>query len=211
MANAKAETPDEVLVVAAILGDFDAFNELVTRYRAAVVRTAQSVVGAGDAEDVAQEALLLAFKALPSIEDPSRFASWLMTITRHRAFRWNRQERKRRERHVALGLVGQRIADRDQQGRAAGGDQRGMKAAVLGAPAVVDLAWLAGRALRLLGQAMEGCEHVGFPGRVAALDRPAEAQRFGFDPYPEQVVQMVDRHRGNPVPLHLLQHDHRSP
>ena len=105
MANAKAETPDEVLVVAAILGDFDAFNELVTRYRAAAVRTAQAVVGGGDAEDVAQEALLLAFKALPSIEEPGKFASWLMTITRHRAFRWNRQKRKRREHHVALDEV----------------------------------------------------------------------------------------------------------
>ncbi len=105
MANAKAETPDEVLVVAAILGDFDAFNELVTRYRAAAVRTAQAVVGSGDAEDVAQEALLLAFKALPSIEEPGRFAAWLMTITRHRAFRWSRQARKRRDRHVALDAV----------------------------------------------------------------------------------------------------------
>ena len=105
MANAKAETPDEVLVVAAILGDFEAFNELVTRYRAAVVRTAQAVVGLGEAEDVAQEALLLAFKALPSIEDPSKFASWLMVITRHRALRWHRQERKRQDRHVALDEV----------------------------------------------------------------------------------------------------------
>ncbi len=105
MANAKAETPDEVLVVAAILGDFDAFNELVMRYRAAAVRTAQAVVGARDAEDVAQEALLLAFMALPSIEEPGKFASWLMTITRHRAFRWNRQERKRQDRHVALNEV----------------------------------------------------------------------------------------------------------
>ena len=105
MANAKAETPDEVLVVAAILGDFDAFNELVTRYRAAVVRTAQAIVGRGEAEDVAQDALLLAFKALPSIEEPGKFAAWLMVITRHRALRWNRQERKRRDRHVALDEV----------------------------------------------------------------------------------------------------------
>ena len=105
MANAKAETPDEVLVVAAILGDFDAFNELVTRYRAAVVRTAQAIAGSGEAEDVAQEALLLAFKALPSIENPSKFASWLMTITRHRALRWHGQERKRQARNVALDEV----------------------------------------------------------------------------------------------------------
>ncbi|MFQ5568628.1 MAG: RNA polymerase sigma factor [Rhodothermales bacterium] len=105
MAHTTSETPDEVLVVAAILGNFDAFNELVTRYRAAVVRTAQTIVSAADAEDVAQDALLLAFKALPSIEEPSKFASWLMVITRHRALRFNKQERKHRDRHVALDEV----------------------------------------------------------------------------------------------------------
>ena len=105
MAKGKAETPDEVLVVAAILGDFDAFNELVVRYRAVAVRTAQAVVGVQDAEDVAQEALLLAFKALPSIDEPGKFASWLRAITRHRALRWSRQERKRHDRQVALDAV----------------------------------------------------------------------------------------------------------
>lgn len=77
MAKIGAEPPDEVLVVAAILGDFDAFDDLVSRYRAAVVRAAQAIVGREDAEDVAQDALLLAFKALPSIEDPGKFAAWL--------------------------------------------------------------------------------------------------------------------------------------
>ncbi|MGA9995749.1 MAG: sigma factor, partial [Pyrinomonadaceae bacterium] len=72
-----AELPDDVLVVAAILGDLDAFDELASRYRAAAVRTAQGIVGRDDAEDVAQESLLLAFKALPSIEEPQKFAAWL--------------------------------------------------------------------------------------------------------------------------------------
>jgi RNA polymerase sigma-70 factor (ECF subfamily) len=93
MAKVGAEPPDEVLVVAAILGDLDAFDELALRYRAAVVRTAQSIVGREDAEDVAQDALLLAFKALPSIEEPAKFAAWLSAITRHRAFRFSKRER----------------------------------------------------------------------------------------------------------------------
>jgi RNA polymerase sigma-70 factor (ECF subfamily) len=93
MAKTCAALADEVLVVAAILGDLEAFNELALRYRAAVVRLAQTIVGREDAEDVAQDALLLAFKALPSIEEPSRFAAWLMTITRHRALRFRRQNR----------------------------------------------------------------------------------------------------------------------
>jgi RNA polymerase sigma-70 factor, ECF subfamily len=93
MAKFAEEPPDEVLVVAAILGDLDAFDELAARYRAAVVRTAQSIVGREDAEDVAQDALLLAFKALPSIDEPPKFAAWLSAITRHRAFRFSKRER----------------------------------------------------------------------------------------------------------------------
>jgi RNA polymerase sigma-70 factor (ECF subfamily) len=93
------EIPDEMLVVAAILGDLSAFDELALRYRAAVVRVAQSIVGREDAEDVAQDALLLAFKALPSIENPERFAAWLSAITRRRALRWSsRSSRQQRGR-----------------------------------------------------------------------------------------------------------------
>src|ERR1043165_6784352 len=92
MTRTSLETQDELLVIEAILGDFDAFDELALRYRAAVVRTAQAVVGRDDAEDVAQDALLLAFKALPSIEDPTKLAAWLSAITRHRALRFNKRE-----------------------------------------------------------------------------------------------------------------------
>ena len=75
------ESPDELLVIAAILGNLEAFEQLVTRSRPAVVRLSRTIVGADYAEDVAQDALLLAFKALPSIEEPSRFAAWLSAIT----------------------------------------------------------------------------------------------------------------------------------
>jgi len=90
------ETPDEVLVLAAIFGDLDSFNELASRYRAGAVRTAQAIVGRDDAEDVAQDALMLAFKALPSIEEPARFAAWLAAITRHRAIRFSKREQRYR-------------------------------------------------------------------------------------------------------------------
>jgi RNA polymerase sigma-70 factor (ECF subfamily) len=103
--KSRAEPPDEVLVVAAILGDFEAFDELVSRYRAAVTRAAQMVVGRDDAEDVAQEVFLLAFKALPSIENPSKFAAWLFAITRHRAWRFGRRESAHRSGRVELDEV----------------------------------------------------------------------------------------------------------
>ena len=86
------ESPDELLVVEAILGNLEAFEQLVVRYRPAVVRLARGIVGADYAEDVAQDSLLLAFKGLPGIEEPRRFAAWLSAITRHRAVRFNKSE-----------------------------------------------------------------------------------------------------------------------
>ena len=96
------EGPDELLVVAAILGNLEAFEQLVVRYRPAVVRLARSIVGTDYAEDVAQESLLLAFKALPGIEEPRKFAAWLSAITRHRALRFEKSENKHLGKRVAL-------------------------------------------------------------------------------------------------------------
>ncbi len=102
MANDEFDTPDEVLVVEAMIGDLGAFDTLAMRYRRGVVRAAQAIVGREDAEDVAQEALLLAFKALPSLEEPARFPAWLHAITRHRAIRFDRRERGRRRTQLPM-------------------------------------------------------------------------------------------------------------
>ena len=102
MPNADFDTPDEVLVFAAIAGDLTAFDALAMRFRHGVVRAAQAVVGRKDAENVAQEALLLVFKALPSLEDPAKFPAWLHAITRHCAARIDRRERPRRRVHVVM-------------------------------------------------------------------------------------------------------------
>jgi RNA polymerase sigma-70 factor (ECF subfamily) len=82
------QATDEQLVVAALVGGIPAFDELVRRYRAAVIHVAEQVIGSrAAAEDVAQEVFLLAFKALPSLDEPAKFAGWLRAITRHRAQR----------------------------------------------------------------------------------------------------------------------------
>ena len=98
----RSESPDEMLVIAAILGKLEAFEELVVRYRPAVVRLARTIVGADYAEDVAQDALLLAFKALPGIEEPRKFPAWLSAITRHRALRFNQSEATHFRKRVPL-------------------------------------------------------------------------------------------------------------
>ena len=97
-----SESPDELLVIEAILGNLEAFEQLVVRYRPAVVRLARTIVGTDDAEDVAQDSLLLAFKALPTIEEPRRFAAWLSAITRHRALRFSKSERAQLSKRVPL-------------------------------------------------------------------------------------------------------------
>ena len=98
----RSESSDELLVMAAILGNLEAFEQLVVRYRPAVVRLARTIVGANDAEDVAQDSLLLAFKALPGIEEPRKFAAWLSAITRHRALRFSKTETAHTSKRVAL-------------------------------------------------------------------------------------------------------------
>ena len=76
------------LVMAALLGDLQAFDALVRRFRRAIVIVAEETCGCRDlAEDVAQEVFVLAFKALPQLQDPTRFSSWLYSIARHRAQR----------------------------------------------------------------------------------------------------------------------------
>ncbi|MFP5263507.1 MAG: RNA polymerase sigma factor [Blastocatellia bacterium] len=136
MAKAGAEPPDEVLVVASILGDLRAFDELATRYRAAVVRTAQGIVGREDAEDVAQDALLLAFRALPSIEEPAKFAAWLSAITRHRAQRFGKRERAHRAGRVDLdGFLLEQVEALTQPFFTGGGSDEALRRALDNVPA----------------------------------------------------------------------------
>ena len=96
------DPPDEEMVAAALEGDPEAFDVLTLRHRAAALRTATYVVGRDRAEDVVQDALLLAYRALRTLEDPSKFPRWLCTITRFRALRVGRSEGRRRGLQVTL-------------------------------------------------------------------------------------------------------------
>lgn len=97
--------PDEMLVGLAILGDLPSFDVLALRYRAAVFRVAQIYANRELAEDIVQEALLIAFKALPGIDEPGKFASWLYAITRHAAMRISQRVRNEQKRLVDLDDV----------------------------------------------------------------------------------------------------------
>src|SRR2546425_11071034 len=98
-----SDRADEELVVAALLGNLPAFDELVRRFRPAVRLTARRYAGSEEAvEDLCQEAFVRAFKALPRLEEFARFGAWLHAITRNLALRERRNGARHQERFAAL-------------------------------------------------------------------------------------------------------------
>ena len=90
---------DAELVARARQGDTAAFGELVDRHRAAVYRAAHAALGsASEAEDVAQESFLAAYRKMATYRAEASFKTWLLTIAwrralsrrRHLASRWRR-------------------------------------------------------------------------------------------------------------------------
>lgn len=77
---------DRQLVEAAIAGDGDSFTELCSRYYAAMVAIADSILAdRHEAEDAAQHAFANAAMKLGTLKDKERFASWLAVICRNAA------------------------------------------------------------------------------------------------------------------------------
>lgn len=67
-------------------GDRRAAGRLVERYLRACRAVALAVTGdEADADDVCQEALVLAMARIADCRDPSRFGGWLLQIVRNRA------------------------------------------------------------------------------------------------------------------------------
>ena len=78
--------PDLSLVRRAQAGDTDAFGELVQRNRRAVFRAAVAALGSTtDADDVAQEAFVMAYRKLASFRGDAAFRTWLLAITWRKA------------------------------------------------------------------------------------------------------------------------------
>jgi RNA polymerase sigma-70 factor, ECF subfamily len=85
-ATVSSEVTDLDLVRLAQAGDVDAFGELVERNRRAVFRAALAAVGsATEADDVAQEAFVTAWRKLSGFRGESQFRTWLLSITWRKA------------------------------------------------------------------------------------------------------------------------------
>jgi RNA polymerase sigma-70 factor (ECF subfamily) len=91
------ETPDAEFVVDDHTADFVA---LVPLHTAAMLRVATALVGAADAEDAAQEAVVRAWQAWETLRDPAALRPWLLRITVNVCRQWQRGGFGRRMRLV---------------------------------------------------------------------------------------------------------------
>src|SRR5580765_5781115 len=88
-----------LLVAQAKAGDVRAFEALVRRYRKRIFALALHITGsASEADDIAQEVFLKAFRALPEFEGRSQFFTWVYRMAVNRALN-ARRDRTRRGEH----------------------------------------------------------------------------------------------------------------
>lgn len=101
---------DSYLVQLARRGSTEAFEVLVHRYRERLYRVALRMVGdVAAAEDVAQDALVSAWRALPNFRGEAEFSTWLHRIVLNSAL--NHVTRRRQH----LELTGQEPIDPEGQ------------------------------------------------------------------------------------------------
>ena len=96
------EHSDDRLIRSAIGGDTHAFGVLVTRHERAVRRLATALVGSTDADDVAQDAFVRAYRALATFRPGSPFRPWLLRIVANQAGNTRRGTRRRERRNAQV-------------------------------------------------------------------------------------------------------------
>src|ERR1043165_6379307 len=99
MTNAEREAATATaLVAAAQAGDQRAFEALVTRYRKRIFALALHITGsASEADDIAQDVFLKAYRALPEFEGRSQFFTWVYRMTVNRSLNVRRDRARRGE------------------------------------------------------------------------------------------------------------------
>lgn len=97
----RASAADELMVLRAQLGEEAAFAALVRRTSAPLLSFLRRRVGPDEAEDLLQQTWLKAHRALPRLEDPGAFRSWMFQIAQREAASHQRRPAQR----IADGAV----------------------------------------------------------------------------------------------------------
>lgn len=89
---------DLKLVKQAKQGDARAFGKLVKKYQNRILYLAYDLVGNyTDAQDVAQNTFLHAFKNIPYFRDESSFSTWIYRIATNAAIDFQRSQKRRKQ------------------------------------------------------------------------------------------------------------------
>lgn len=104
--RAPAQGDEDALIARARGGDTAAFRALVEMYQDRAYGLALRILRSPpDAEEVAQDAFVRAWRSLPQFRGDARFSTWLYRIVARRAFDASARLRRRREREVELDAI----------------------------------------------------------------------------------------------------------
>jgi len=99
---------EQALIRRVIHGDHDAFVTLVRPYERLIFLSAMSILGNdADAEEVAQEAVLKAFSALPRFRQECKFSTWMTQIVMNEAKMRLRKDRRHLYESIEAGSAGE--------------------------------------------------------------------------------------------------------
>jgi RNA polymerase sigma-70 factor, ECF subfamily len=113
---------DHLRVEQSLRGDPDAFAGLVRRHQRMIHALTFRMTGSlAEAEDLAQEIFIQAYRQLDSFRAESRFSSWLYRIAINRCLNWQKQSRRQAQLREELppppatpteaGALGQAVQD----------------------------------------------------------------------------------------------------
>lgn len=85
-------SPDEPIIARCLAGEAEAFSVLVDRYRGPIYSFAYRMIGdAEEANDLAQETFVRAYRALKRFSTDRKFLPWLFTIAANLCKSWLRR------------------------------------------------------------------------------------------------------------------------
>jgi RNA polymerase sigma-70 factor, ECF subfamily len=100
---ARMALPDDELnwIQHSLAGDTEAFATLVKQHQKMLLALAFRMTGSlADAEDLAQEAFIRAFRELASFRAESKFSTWLCQIAVNLSLNWRAREKRRGDIHL---------------------------------------------------------------------------------------------------------------
>src|ERR1017187_8627524 len=97
-------------------GDLAAFEELIRRYQQMIHALTYRMTGStSDAEDLAQEVFIQAFRKLDSFRGDSQFSTWLYRIGINTCLNWKKSQQRRAQLHQEWAQQPPETADRNDE------------------------------------------------------------------------------------------------